>query len=445
MSKIIPSHVDISILNLLRCEPPTLAFNFFEYGGLTRSVFDLLQDVGDLEKIITEKAGEVIKIPSSSSVGEKYHIVGYEKQNDSQFVVANAHNNFSNRSDIKFLAITKVNDDSGNAYEATILGLEVYREKGNGHPIWELGLYIKGRDRREIYYGEEIIIEAPSTSKRVELITQFYNLVLLVKEKKFNPNIRGIVNNRDKLRYFRELVQVDNINLIAQEHFEQERAKWFRYLIGTLDVKKVFKFEDNYGYKAGYRVYRIELVSTHLEPNQPGGYHIQVLATTEGFPQANTSQKDLNEKVIEFGPYLSHSKALTHFLETANHYLRHIYVNAGIVHPPFTISPNFSQNDFKYATVIKDLANVPITVSSWETPYRNGNKLPSGQVHHYLQLWINSSATLRLDEGINFNQGVHPREFMGKLLKLIPQVEYGNGSALLEKAIAAGFLIKPST
>jgi len=444
-----PSITDISILNILRCEPPTLAFNFFEYGGLTRSVFSLLQDVGDLEAIISENRNKSFDIPSSSTGGEKKHTLLYEVNHDSHIVVANTHNNFSNRSDLKFLGITPLLGIDEKIYQATSIALEVYREKGNQRPIWAMGFYITGTGSKDIVYGEEAIIEMPETSKRVELIGRCMELVLAsLNYIDYNPIWTGIINDPNEFKYLKNIMETTkDINVITKGYFEQERTKWFRYLAGTLDVKKVFKFEDSVGYVGGFRAYRVELTSTHLDPVETGRYKIRVLATTERFPQIETHAKDVNAQVIEFRPYSRHRDALTSFLKISNHYLRHIHIKAGLDNSPFIIPSNFSQTDFKYVTIIKDADGVPITISSWETPYRGGVKLPSGQVHHYLQLWDNSanpSAPLYLHEGIYFPIGQHPRTFMGKLLRVIPQIRYKDGSAFLDESIRQNILLRPA-
>lgn len=446
-SEIEPSASDIEILNLLRCEPPTIAFNFFEYGGLTRSVFGLLQDAGNLERIISGNSGHRIRIPSSSSKGKEYHELCYEKRDGLLVAIANAHNNFSKKFDAKFFGRTKVRDNSGRQLQATVLALEVYRkgENGNEHPIWELGVYVHEDGSKEALYGEEMIVEMPETAKRVELIGRFCEFISSLKGMTYDPMMVGFIHDTHNSRYLKSVINgIKGVAVISEEEFIRERAKWFRYLAGTLGVENVFKFEDYCGYKLGYRVYRVELTSTHLKLGPEGGYNILVLADTEGFPEADNIPKDANDKRIEFGPYLSHREALIRFLETANHYLKHIHINAGIITCPFTIDSDFSRRDFKYATIVKDSGSVPITVSSWETSYLEGRKLPLGQMHHYLQLWNNGLGHLRLEEGVDFEKGLHPKHFMGKLLRIIPQVGYGDGSNFLQKAREEGILLKPS-
>ena len=98
---------DVQIINLLRCEPPTLAFDFFGYGGLTRSVFKLLQGVDDLEARILKKAGEIVQIPCHIC-NTREHTLSYNESKGALSVIVNTYNNFSKQSDAKFLARAEI-------------------------------------------------------------------------------------------------------------------------------------------------------------------------------------------------------------------------------------------------------------------------------------------------------------------------------------------------
>jgi len=412
-----PTSIDITILNTLRCEPPSFAFDFFDYAGLPRSVFHLLQDIPDLENRIQANSGKNISIPSSSTSGIREHSISYERYNGIFFVLANAYNNFSKQSDAKLLASSKIRGLDGKTYDATFLALEVYREKGDRHPIWEVGFYITAKGSKKILYEESVIIYMPESSARSSLIAPLVKFIQSINGLPYNPSTQGITHNPNKFIYLSSLIQnTPHIGIIDEAEFAENRAKWFRYLVGTLDVEKVFKFEDRSD-PQNIKKYRVELISTHLIPNVKGGY------ITEVFEDTKKKQK---------GPF-GHRDALAVFYEQGNHYLDLLYQRAGKGKRQFDISLNPQQNDFRFATIVMDIEHLPITISSWKTPYRlDGRKLPQGMLHYYLLLWDHSPNPLRLDEGINFDG--HPRHFMGRLLKAMPSIEYRGGSTFIEQA-----------
>lgn len=422
-------NLDVRILNILRCEPPSIvAFNLFEYGGLTRSVFRLLQSIDNLEEIVSNRSeGGGIHIPSSSDHSSGEHMLSYQKENGTSIILANTHNVFSGRSDVKYFARTGINGN-GKKYNASFVALEVYR-KEDAHPVCELGFYVTEKNSKDILYGEELIVDIPYAEERPKLYGQITSFALSMGKLKHNKALKGIAHTSQKSKYLKKIIaDIKNSRVVTGTEFNKNRTKWFRYLSGTSDVKNILKFEDRYGYKEGYRVYRVELLSSHLVSKTEGKYFIRVFADTEG------DTKFLNPRNLQEGPY-AHRDALIRFLEIGNTYLDLLHLNAEKGRKQFEISLDLTHIDYRYATIVKDKEGRPIIISSWETPYGlDGKLLPHSQPHHYLQLWGDSSQPLRLDEEINFEKGSHPRKFMGKLLKAIPDIEYGNGSAFIEQA-----------
>jgi len=442
----IPTKEDITLLNLLRCEPPTLAFDFFSYGGLTRSVFRLLQEIPNLEEIISEKSGTTLNIPCSLS--ERQHSLDYRKEDGIYYIVANTYNNFSQRSDAKFFARTKIESTDGKEYDATFLALEVYREKGNRRPVWELGFYITEKGGKKILYGEEIVTDVPQTEARLTLYPQLIKFIKSMGGLIYNPAWQGIVQTNDQLKFLNSIVTTEGpIRVISQREFNENRAKWFRYLTGTLDVEKIIKIEDRLGYKIGYRSYRIELVSCNLTSGPPDKFSVQILATTEDDPTRPNERELIAGRNLPCKGIYSHGDAIRLFLKESNFYTKLMYTNAEKGDPQFEIALDPRHIDFRYATIVKDRNGSPITITSWETPYGlDGRLLPRvktrgemrQQTHHYLQFWGDSPLPLRLDESICFPQGIHPRSFMGKLIAAMPQIEYRDGSTFIEQAISYG-------
>lgn len=418
-----PDNLDIAILNILRCEPPSNAFNFFEYGGLPRSVLKLLQEKADLETLISERSGRQLSFDSLSDDGTSHKLI-YEQRDGISSIFVNTHNDISKESDAKFFARTEIKGTDGNKYHVNLLALEVYRK--NGNPIWELGFYVTDN---EILYGEEIMLELPREYKRLNFLGKLNRFILSMQKLQYDTSLKGITNNN--FQYLKEITQEKSIKKITEEKFEEIRAKRVRYLTGTLGKRIVFKFEDRMGYKQGYRIYRVELVNSYLDPSKKDSYYIEIIADTEG------RSVQPNEKFIEMGPY-SHKEALAHFFRIVDHYLLHLHINAGIDDTKFKISHDSGHIDFRFATVVKNKSQVPITIVSKETPYGlDGRILPSAQLHHYIELYSPSSS-LRLDEGVHFKNGLHPRKFMGKLINAVSEIDYTDNSTFIQQAISQG-------
>lgn len=427
------SKEDVTLLNLLRCEPPNLAFDFFGYGGLTRSVFRYLQEIPDLEKIISNKAGEIIAIPCSSCENAKEHNLMYDNHEGVLSVMANTVNQFSGKSDAKFFATVQIKGSDQKDYTVNFLAIEVYREKGNAHPIWELGFYITPCSSKDVIYGEESIIEVPNSESRSGLYRMLTNFIKSAKKINFDSSLIGINRENKDIRYLNSLVENETTKVIDHSEFNDNRSKWFRYLLGTMDIQKKLKFEDRLGYEKGFRKYRVVLTSSHLDHRDvQGGYSIKTLASTEGdIPNPNW-------RVKYEGPYY-HEEALKRFLEIGNTLLNLMYINAEKSFRQFDIALDPTHIDFTFATIVRDKDNLPVTITSWETPYgKVNNLLPNGKIHHYLQLWGNSKVPLVLDEGANFDDNVHPKKFMARLIEIMPQINYQDGSGFVEQALNYG-------
>ena len=425
------NNIDIKILNLLRCEPPSLIFDFFGYGRLTRSVFRLLQSIGNLEEIILDKSGKIVLIPSSPDLNLEEHKLIYQEDSGVYTMLANTYNTFSSRSDAKFFGRTEIKGTDGERYKASLLALEVYREEGDECPVWELGFYITKNGSKDILYGEEIVVDVPPNNRRLVLegrVTKF--ILLRMKNVGYNPRLKGFLHDTQKSKYLQKIVTKKE-EIMSKENFEKNRARWFRYLTGTLDIRKVLKFDDLY-YSTDVsepRVSRVELTSSHLASEDGKGYIVRILEDSEGY------SKNPNPKIIQERS-LTHEEAWMRFLEVGNHNVDNIYLHSGKGRRQFDIALDWRQIDFRYAIIVKDAAGVPITVSSWESPSRNGNPITQKTPHHYLQLWNGSPEPKRLDEGIIFDQ--HPTKFMRKLRYAIPQFEYRDGSDFVEQAIRYG-------
>lgn len=430
-------NIDIKIFNLLRCEPPSLTFDFFSYGGLTASVFRLLQGIGNLEEIILNKSGKSIPIPSSSDLNLEEHRLTYQEDKGVYSILANTYNTFSNLSDVKMFGTTEIKGTDGEKYKASLLALEVYREEGNERPVWELGFYITKNGSKEILYGEEIVVNVPPNNRRLALEGKVTTFILLtMKNMGYNPSLKGFFHNLQESKYLTKILTNER-EVMSKEDFKKNRARWFRYLTGTLDIKKVLKFDDLYYFTnvSEPRVSRVELTSSHLASENGRGYLVGVLEDSEGY------SKNPNPKITQEGPF-THEEAWMRFLEVGNHNMDKIYHNAGKGRRQFDIALDWRQIDFRYAIIVKDAAGVPITVSSWESPSRNGDPITQKTPHHYIQLWNESPEPKRLDEGVIFD--LHPTQFMRKLRYAIPQFEYKDGSDFVEKAIRYGVpLINP--
>jgi len=425
---------DVMLLNILRCEPPNLAFDFFGYGGLTRSIFRYLQETPNLEEIIKSRVHDVVSIPCSSCGNKKKHNLMYDEHEGVLSVMGNTLNQFSGESDAKFFATTKIEGSDSKQYTANFLAVEVYREKGNLHPIWELGFYITKPGEKAILYGEESVIEIPSTKSRLKLYGLLSNFIKDSRKIKFDANLNGINRENKGLHYLNSLVENNEISkIIDHSEFNDNRSKWFRYLLGTMDIQKKFKFEDRLGYSQGFRKYRIVLTSSHLDHRDiQGGYSIKTLASTENDPERP------NWRVKYEGPYY-HEEALKRFLEIGNTFLGLMYINAEKGSRQFDIALDPAHIDFTYATIVNDKDKIPITISSWETPYSKKDIiLPNGKIHHYVQLWNKSKEPLALNEGANFDDNVHPKKFMNRLIEIMPEISYGDGSKFIEQAISYG-------
>lgn len=420
---------DVQILNLLRCEPPTLAFDFFGYGGLPRSVFhNLMNKMPNLEDIVRKRLngeqGLLVDIPASDDVEKKReHIVSYNFVKDVFSVIANTYNHFSNQSDAKYFAFTSILGDDGKDYLAHFVALEVYRGKGDGHPIWEFGFYITEPGKGNILHGEETVVDVPRLEDRIFLYKNICNLISRMKGFVYGTALHGINRSNANLEYITTLTDGNRgLRVIDHDEFNQNRAKWFRYLQGTGVVKKVLKFEDRCGYKKGYRNYRVELISAHLTGAPEERYFVDVLADTE------EDVEHPNERILREGPY-QHEEALERFLAIGNIYLDLMYLNAQKGRAQFNIGLNSAHIDFSYLTIVIDNAGMPITVSSWETPYADDKTLlpkTKGQqtMRHYLQLWNCEPKPLTLYEGVNFKEGVHPRSFMKQMISCLKTAQY---------------------
>jgi hypothetical protein len=326
--------------------------------------------------------------------------------------------------DAKFFGRAEIQDAKGKKYDATFLALEVYREKGNYHPIWDLGFYVN--EKNKILYEENITIDIPNIDKRFPLHQSIAQFIKSMKELRYDPDWKGILHNTQKLKYLNSVIKDSkDIGIIGTSHFNQNRAKWFRYLSGTQPVEEIIKLQDLYKF-GGSRIYRIELVSSHLISKKEGGYCIQILEDSEGVPITP------NPRIMQEGP-LPYDEALQRFLQLGNHFSHHLYIHAGKGRRQYDIAANWEKTKLKYAVIVRDSENNPITVTSWETPFAiDGNKLPSGKIHHYLELWGNSGPQ-RLDEGVYF-EGI-PRKFMGKLLGAMPRINYEDGKTFVDQAI----------
>lgn len=426
------TRADVSILNILRCEPPSFAFNFLEYAGLPRSVFRLLksiddEDYGTLDDIVSEGNCRTREIPSSSSSTLRPHTLFYEKNDTMELIIVNAYNKFSDKSDSKFFANAHIKGTDGKDYDATFIALEVYREKGNMHPVWQLGVFVTNphdsNHLSEALYEESLIVDLSQSEERLKLYASITKFILTaLATQAHNPDWQGINQDPNHFNYLQNITgETAGIDVVDEETFRKNVAKWYRYLVGTMDINNILKFEDRYAGNNPFN-YRVELVGTHLTDSGSGKYLIELMEDC----------RDDAEPTRELGPF-SHAQAVSQFVQSGNHYLDRLYQNAGKGKRQFEIAMNWQRIDFRYATIVSDVSGEPITVSSWSTPYGlDGEKLSNGQRHHYLQLWGSSPEPLRLDEGKHFPQGIHPRNFMGQLTNMIGSIEYNDGKNLLE-------------
>jgi hypothetical protein len=419
---------DVMILNTLRCEPPTLRFNFFEYAGLQKSVFRLLSDIrhngfGSLDEIIEGKNCQIVNIPSSQDPHSNGHMVMYNsKPGGISTIIVNAYNNFSGERDAKMVGRAKIKGTDGKDYYATLIAIEVYRGKGNLRPVWGVGLYISPTDpqssEERCLYEESFFYDLPRVADR-----SFFNRPIAafldrgLSQIVYDPSLDGVTLHKPK--YLSGILDKNKgVERVSEMTFEANAHKWFRYLLGTLDVRKVIKIEDRYALHGNPTKYRVELISTHLT-NESGEYLVERL-------EDGHSLKD--------GPF-SHEQAWQHFIQSGNDYARRMCLNAGKPILPFSISIDWRRIDFEYATAVADASNKPIVLTSWSSPFdQEGIKLDQER-HYYFQFWNGSPDPLRFEVG-NFGKKDlqdpnHPKAVMRRITESVPFITYGDGSQFI--------------
>jgi hypothetical protein len=430
--------VDIMILNILRCEPPSLRFNFFEYAGLPGSIFRLIADIkhngfGSIDDVVAARDCKILNLPSSKDPHSNGHILTYRAKEKTSVITANAYNNFSGERDLKLLGRSKIKGTDGRDYLATFVALEVYRGKGNLRPVWEIGLYIS--PTKEItsedgcLYEESFVCDVPRVVDRKTIngpLNAFLDQGL--SELVYDPSLNGVTLH--KPRYLSALVKRRGVDIVSSNTFEVNANKWLRYLLGTLDVKKVIKIEDKYARRDDPIKYRVELISTHLTQDS-GEYLVERLE---------------DEQASKDGPF-NHREATEEFVRVGNSYLDTMYRSARKGERQFSVSLDWTRIDFEYATIVPDARGVPIVLTSWSSPFDvDGRKLDKTR-HYYFQVWNGSPEPLRIELG-NFafrtdseNPG-HPKNVMKRLIGAMPAIEYGDGSRLNDALVREGVIFE---
>ncbi len=406
---------DILILNTLRCEPPSVEFDFLGYGGLPRSVFRMLQSHDDLESVIRDSAGSTKYIPSASSGGTHQHWMRYETRGGISSILANAHNSLSNESDFKMYSRFDYKGLDGNAYTFHFVALEVSRTRGNLHPVWQVGLYITPKGLSATSYEDSLIVELETSKQNVRVIMMGALNSFVAAEKKAAdanslvapPSLRTILR--------------DHIKEVPKEEFYRERSHWFSYLTGTMEREIWLEVEDHHT-DGPPRAYRALLTTSHLLRRE---HKYQVFAWENNEGVEDPAFRD------DSGSFMTHEEAWNYFLDIGNLWIDRIYESARGTPRQFSVALDRSRMEFRYARFTRpDAEGVPILASSWISHFRpDGEKLPPSDRHHYVQFWgASPTSLLRLDEGIHFPSGLKPHSLIDAYDTLAPSLVYGDGS-----------------
>lgn len=414
------NETDLQILDILSCRSFDPKLNFFDMGLLPRSVFQLLPSYQDLETRIA--TGNHIELPFSDSSQHKHNLV-YDKVDGVFYANANTHNIISNTSDQKTLFTTEM--DGG--HQVTILPLETYRREGQ-KTLWEIGLYITPRCSKKIIYGEELIVEFEGDDPRFAVAKFFPTLAKKLHTTKFNTALAGINQSPENFHYITSIPK--EVKPLSQTEFNLVRYKRFRYLAGTQNILRLLKVDDNRAYDEGaHRAYRAELIGPSVGE---GGYVVLMLASTE--PSAKLDKvPDPSGHWEHYGPYTDITEAQQEYCNVGRDLISRIHVNSGLTTPPLTLS--LGGDILKYVTVMKDKTEKPITVTSWESQ--------NDEPHRYLKIWRQGREP-RIYQGNQYFPDVHPKDFMGRLLRLIKHMDYKDGTPLVESAQRVGFF-NPTT
>jgi hypothetical protein len=430
---------DITLLNILRCVPPDLRkFNFFEYGGLTRSILKLLKEVPDLDTIIEQNSDRVVDIPCTAKDNLKDHTIIYTAIPGCRSILANTYNQFSEQSDAKWFIERDIYGPNCETYKASLVALEVYRG-ASIHPLWEIGLYIT-KDNN-IVYGEEAVLDINTfqPSERMKLLGKLSKFSRGIDIPTEYQNGGVIKKSNEGLPLMEQLILDTNImKVISEDEFNQRTSDRLRYLTGTNDIKKMFRIEDLAGYNTGFRRYDVELISEHLGSTE-GSFSVQTIAGTE------RDLKNPNARTKQESNY-THKQGIERFLEIGNILLNLMYMNAQKGSKQFDITM-----DFNYVTTAYDKNNVPVTITVWERPaYLADGRLDHSRKEHYIQIWNCNPKPLILEEGKCFPEKIHfqkPKEtdpLIKQMVRTMGEIEY-NPDTYLSNAIAEGIPFIPST
>ncbi len=409
---------DLQILDILSCRSFDPRLNFFDMGCLPRTVFQIIPSYADLESRIATK--NHLELPFSETSEHKHSLI-YDVTGGVYYANANTHNIISDISDQKTLLTTRMN----SGHQVTILPLETYRREDQ-KILWEVGLYVTSRDTKEIKYGEELIVEFEGIDPRSSLIKFFPELALRLHNTEFDTSLSGINHTPKTFHYITPIPK--EVSHLSQSDFNLVRYKRFRYLAGTQNILRLLKVDDNRAYGEGaHRAYRVELIGPSAGD---GGYTVLMLASTE--PTAKLDKvPDPSGHWEHYGPFTSLREAQKAYCIVGEELIKRIHINSGLLIPPLTLS--LDKDTLKYVTVMKDQTRKQITVTSWETP--------DDQL--YLKMW-NQCRNPRIYQGRKYFRDAHPKDFMGKLLRLIPGIDYQDGTPLVESAQRAG-LFNPTT
>jgi hypothetical protein len=193
--------IDDTIVNLLRCEPPSPAFNYFEYGGLTRSIFQLMSNIEDLEDIVRSRSESGNDHVVSENTG---YDIFYSNSDSFISIVANPHNKINHHHDAKFFFRSNIRDNKGKEYNANFIAIEVYRDKEGNNPIWEFGLYFTEKKSNEIIYAEEAIVHKTPSIPRTLFLARIIHFNAKLSELNYCPLLYGIKQETSSLTYLNE-------------------------------------------------------------------------------------------------------------------------------------------------------------------------------------------------------------------------------------------------
>jgi hypothetical protein len=450
--------LNLELIEALGCSASTERISFVDNDGVVRIAVEnlrqiekLLQDQGDsLDSLIGSLHKRSFSIPLSSEPGPDMHFISFEAISGSHILMTNSpHADGDVR--VMDLRVASFADAviQQRRYRAWFVAIEIFRESGGDHSMFQLGLYLVDNESQRVAYYEAENIKVTGHAARSVLRRVLLESATCLASLRYDPDAM-----RDRFlqparsvclaRILRELG--DNVIIVPLEDYLDKLRDIFSYLQGA-NIRERTKFQHNFDPATKGLLYRVQLLRTNLS-RLPRMRHQDTDYAVETYrkPPGHRREEILGRKLC------SAAEGEILFLDECKGYLDELYAEAGLTKRHSELAPFHTQQgprslpyvDLRYVTILRARNDQPLVMTHWRIRHdQNGSPLPRDRYIDRLQFWSASGQFACLEENKDFWAGIEQVKDISKgIMACAHRIDASSLTTLAQQLVDFGVTLR---